>query len=83
MDFPGSRSTSEMAQYVIRNFQWDLCRVAFPPSPPPNDFHGLCPSYDLAMAEEGAQCFELPELPQVIFHAMLLSKAERLGVLHG
>ena len=29
------------------------------------------------------QRFELPELPQVIFYATLLNKAERLGVLPG
>jgi len=35
------------------------------------------------MAEEAAGCFELPELPQVIFYAMLLNEAVKLGVLHG
>ena len=35
------------------------------------------------MAEEAARRFELPELPQVIFYAMLLNEAERLGVLYG
>jgi len=35
------------------------------------------------VAKEAAQCFELPELPQVIFYAMLLNDVERLGILHG
>ncbi|KAJ8435910.1 LOW QUALITY PROTEIN: hypothetical protein Cgig2_010029 [Carnegiea gigantea] len=47
------------------------------------DFQALCPSYKLAVAEEAAWCFELPELPQAIFYAMLLNEAGRLGVLYG
>ena len=35
------------------------------------------------MAEEVAEYYELPELPQVIFYTMLLNKVERLGVLQG
>ncbi|KAJ8434801.1 LOW QUALITY PROTEIN: hypothetical protein Cgig2_033751 [Carnegiea gigantea] len=61
----------------------DRCGVAFPPLPLPKDFQALCPSYELAMVEEAAKHFELPELPQVIFYAMLLDETERLGVLHG
>ncbi|KAJ8419343.1 hypothetical protein Cgig2_003520 [Carnegiea gigantea] len=35
------------------------------------------------MAEQAAEYYELPELLQVIFYAMLLNEAEKLGVLHG
>ncbi|KAJ8420065.1 hypothetical protein Cgig2_028999 [Carnegiea gigantea] len=35
------------------------------------------------MAEQAAEYYELPELPQVIFNAMLLNEAEKLGVPHG
>ena len=35
------------------------------------------------MAEQAAEHYELPELPQVIFYAILLNEAEKLGVLHG
>ncbi|KAJ8426194.1 hypothetical protein Cgig2_008911 [Carnegiea gigantea] len=35
------------------------------------------------MAEQAAAYYELPELPQAIFYAMLLNEAEKLGVLHG
>ncbi|KAJ8447165.1 hypothetical protein Cgig2_022894 [Carnegiea gigantea] len=83
MAFPRSLSTSEMAEYVAYHFEWDRCGVAFPPFPLPNDFQALCPSYDLAVVEDAAQRFKLPKLPQVIFYAMLLNEAERLGVLHG
>ncbi|KAJ8434455.1 hypothetical protein Cgig2_025425 [Carnegiea gigantea] len=36
-----------------------------------------------AMNEFAAEYYELPELPQVIFYAILLNEAEKLGVLHG
>jgi len=35
------------------------------------------------VAEEATECYEFPELPWVILYAMLLNKAERLGVLQG
>ncbi|KAJ8419879.1 hypothetical protein Cgig2_007495 [Carnegiea gigantea] len=50
---------------------------------PPKDFRSLCPNFDLAMAEQVAEHYELPELPQAIFYVMLLNEAEKLGVLHG
>ena len=65
-----------MAGYVVRHFEWDQRRVAFPSSPLPKDFQALCPSYELAVAEETAEHFELLERPQVIFYAMLLNYAE-------
>ena len=67
----------------MHNFEWDRRGISFPLLPLPNDFQALCLSYEVAVAEEAAQCFQLPELPQVMFYAMLLSEAERLGVLHG
>jgi len=39
------------------------------PSPLLKDFQALCPSYELVMAEEAAEDYELLELPQVIFYA--------------
>ena len=83
MAFPRFLSTREMAECVVHHFEWDRRGVAVPPSPLPKDFQALCPSYELAVGKEAAGCFELPELPQVIFYAMLLNEAERLGVLHG
>ena len=52
MAFPRSLSTKEMTEYVIRHFAWDQRGLLFPPSPLPKDFQALCPSYELAMAEE-------------------------------
>ncbi|KAJ8441484.1 hypothetical protein Cgig2_011161 [Carnegiea gigantea] len=77
------RSLREMAKYIAYYFEWDWRGVAFPPSPLPKDFQALCSSYELAMAEEATRRFKLPELPQLIFYAMLLNEAERLGVFHG
>ncbi|KAJ8423083.1 hypothetical protein Cgig2_032283 [Carnegiea gigantea] len=74
MAFPYSLSTSEMARYVARNFEWERRGVSFPPLPLPNDFLALCSSYEHAMAKEAAQCFHFSKLPQVIFYAMLLRK---------
>ncbi|KAJ8444874.1 hypothetical protein Cgig2_029805 [Carnegiea gigantea] len=65
------------------HFEWGRHGVAFPPSPLSNDFQALCLSYEFAVAEEAARRFGLPKLPQVNFYAMLLNKAERLGVLYG
>ncbi|KAJ8429187.1 hypothetical protein Cgig2_028760 [Carnegiea gigantea] len=72
MTFPLSLSIRDMAEYVAYHFEWDR----------QGDFQALCPSFELAMAEEAAQRFKLPELSQVIFYAMLLNEAERLGVLY-
>ncbi|KAJ8438935.1 hypothetical protein Cgig2_012830 [Carnegiea gigantea] len=82
MAFLRSLSTKEMAKYVVRHFAWDRCGAAFPQSPLPKDFQALCPGYELAVAEEAAEDYELPELPQAIFYTMLLNEAERLGVLN-
>jgi len=38
--------------------------VTFPPLPLPKDFQTLCPSFELAVAEEAAKYYELPELPR-------------------
>ena len=78
---PRSLDTKAMAEYVTRHFAWDRCGVAFPPSPLPKDFQTLCPGFELAVAKEAAEYYELLELPQVVFDAMLQNNAERLGVL--
>ncbi|KAJ8420667.1 hypothetical protein Cgig2_025351 [Carnegiea gigantea] len=83
MAFPRSLDTKATSEFVIRRFSWDRREKAFPPSPLPKDFRTLCPDFDLAVAEQAAEYYELPELPQVIFYAMLLNEAEKLGVLHG
>ncbi|KAJ8443504.1 hypothetical protein Cgig2_016987 [Carnegiea gigantea] len=83
MAFSHSFDTKAMIEFVVRRFQWDWQGKAFLPSPFPKDFRSLCLDSDLATAEQAAAQFELPKLPQVIFYAMLLNVAKRLGVLHG
>ncbi|KAJ8451488.1 hypothetical protein Cgig2_017879 [Carnegiea gigantea] len=53
-----------MGELVTYHFSWDRCGIAFPPSPLPKDFQALCPGFELAMAEQAAEHYELPELPQ-------------------
>ncbi|KAJ8438368.1 LOW QUALITY PROTEIN: hypothetical protein Cgig2_027353 [Carnegiea gigantea] len=45
--------------------------------------YALCLSFELVVHREAAEYYELPELPQVIFNAMLLNESEKLGVLQG
>ena len=80
MAFSRSLDTKVMGN-VIHHFAWDYHGVAFLPSPFLKDFQALCPSFEVAVAEEATEYYELPELPQVMFYAMLLNKAERLWVL--
>ncbi|KAJ8430746.1 hypothetical protein Cgig2_009637 [Carnegiea gigantea] len=72
-----------MSEFVIHRFLWDRRGKAFPTSPLPKDFRSLCPDFDLATTEQAAAHYELPELSQAIFYAMLLNEAEKLGMLHG
>ncbi|KAJ8438252.1 hypothetical protein Cgig2_030617 [Carnegiea gigantea] len=69
-----------MGEFVARHFLWDQRGIAFSPSPLPKDFQTLCPGFELAVAEQAAEYYELPELPQVIFYAMLLNEVERLRI---
>ncbi|KAJ8430981.1 hypothetical protein Cgig2_027694 [Carnegiea gigantea] len=64
MAFPRCLDTKAMSEYVTRHFAWDQHGIAFLPSPLPKDFQTLCPGFDLAVAEEAAEYYELPELPQ-------------------
>ncbi|KAJ8434808.1 hypothetical protein Cgig2_033530 [Carnegiea gigantea] len=68
MAFPCSLDNKAMAEYITCHFAWDR--------------HGaLCLSFELTVAKEAAEYYELPELSQVIFYTMLLNEAERLGVV--
>ncbi|KAJ8420506.1 hypothetical protein Cgig2_015270 [Carnegiea gigantea] len=69
MAFLRSLDTKAMGEYATRHFAWDRRG-------------GLCLSFELAVAEGAVEYYELPDLPQLIFYAMLLSEAERLGDEH-
>ena len=51
MAFPRSLDTKAMSAYVTRHFAWDRYGIAFPPLPVPENFHTLCPRFELAVAE--------------------------------
>ncbi|KAJ8421649.1 hypothetical protein Cgig2_019222 [Carnegiea gigantea] len=52
------------------------------PRPLPKDFHVLCPCFSLFEAEGATADFELTEIVQATFYAMLLNKAVEMGVAH-
>ncbi|KAJ8445935.1 LOW QUALITY PROTEIN: hypothetical protein Cgig2_009864 [Carnegiea gigantea] len=62
--------TKAMSEFIIRRFSWD--RRGEGPVTPLKRFSVLA-----------AEHYELPELPHVIFYAMLLNEVEKLGVPHG
>ncbi|KAJ8434070.1 hypothetical protein Cgig2_007585 [Carnegiea gigantea] len=70
-----------MGEFVLHHFSWDRRGKAFPSSPLPKNFRTLCSDFELVVAKQVAKNYGLPELPQVIFYAMLLYEAERPGVL--
>ena len=81
MAFPRSLVPKAMGEYITRHVAWDRRGIAFPLSPLLKDFQTLCPGFELTVGEQAAKYYELPELRQVIFYAMLQYKAERLWVL--
>ncbi|KAJ8429990.1 hypothetical protein Cgig2_033915 [Carnegiea gigantea] len=73
----------EMADYIRESFIWCWRRATRPPRPLSEDYHVLCPRFSLPEAEGAAADFELPEMVQATFYAMLLNEAIELGVVHG
>ena len=70
-----------MALYVLDNFEWYRKEVVFSSKPLLYDYEELCPDFNLVVAEEHAQIYELLELPQVVLMVLLLNDAVKLGVL--
>ncbi|KAJ8435553.1 LOW QUALITY PROTEIN: hypothetical protein Cgig2_015408 [Carnegiea gigantea] len=64
------------------SFIWRWRSATRPPHPLPEDFHFLCPRFSLSEAEGAAADFELPEIVQATFYAMLLNEAIELSVAH-
>ncbi|KAJ8422958.1 LOW QUALITY PROTEIN: hypothetical protein Cgig2_031580 [Carnegiea gigantea] len=79
MTFLRSLDIKAMGEFVTRHFSWNRRGITFHPSSLPKDFQTLCLGFELAAAER----YEVLELPQVIFYAMLLNEAKRLRVLQG
>ncbi|KAJ8432114.1 LOW QUALITY PROTEIN: hypothetical protein Cgig2_027302 [Carnegiea gigantea] len=78
-----SPETEEMADCVRENLQWHWRSASRPPCPLPEDYRELCPHFALSKAEEAARDFELPEIVQATFYAMLLNDAIELGIVNG
>jgi len=64
---------------VRESFVWHWRRALRPPRPLPEDFHALYPRFSLFEAEGATVDFELPEMVQVTFYAMLLNEAIEPG----
>ncbi|KAJ8438699.1 hypothetical protein Cgig2_011882 [Carnegiea gigantea] len=58
-------------------------RASLQNQPLPYNYRELCPDFDLAVAEEYAQDYEVPKLPQATFYVMLLNDVVRLGIVSG
>ncbi|KAJ8432238.1 hypothetical protein Cgig2_007639 [Carnegiea gigantea] len=83
MAFPPLYDSREMAGYVKESFLWCWRRALRPPHPLLEDYYVLCPHFSLTEAEGAVADFELPEMVQVTFYAMLLNEAVELGVVCG
>ncbi|KAJ8438742.1 hypothetical protein Cgig2_020297 [Carnegiea gigantea] len=81
MAFPPFHDTEEMADHVRKTFKWHLRRASRPPHPLPEDYQDLCPSFTLSDAKEAARDFNIPEIVQAVFYAMLLYDAMELSMV--
>ncbi|KAJ8428833.1 hypothetical protein Cgig2_005898 [Carnegiea gigantea] len=82
MAFPSIYNTREVANYMRETFIWRWRSASRPPRPLLEDFHVLCLCFLLAEAESAAAEFELPEIVQATFYAMLLNDSVELGMAH-
>ncbi|KAJ8421484.1 hypothetical protein Cgig2_014962 [Carnegiea gigantea] len=78
-----SPSTEEVADNVRETFRWHWRSASHPLRPLPEDYRELCPCFTLSEAEEAAHDFNLPEMVQATFYAMLLNDAMELGIASG
>ncbi|KAJ8433284.1 hypothetical protein Cgig2_014193 [Carnegiea gigantea] len=54
--------------------------ISRPPQQLPENYHGLCPYFDIDKAEESARDFRIPETTPAVFYSMVLNDAVELGV---
>ncbi|KAJ8425255.1 hypothetical protein Cgig2_015862 [Carnegiea gigantea] len=79
--FPNFTGTEQAAEYVWDTLRWPLRESsALCPNPLPKDYHGLCLGFDLGVATQYAHNFNIPEMVQAIFYAMVLNDAVELGL---
>ncbi|KAJ8437188.1 hypothetical protein Cgig2_007538 [Carnegiea gigantea] len=65
----------------IRPLQGNFQGAAHPPRPLPENYHDLCLYFDLAVVEEAARDFRIPEMIQAVFYAMVVNETLELGIL--
>ncbi|KAJ8429441.1 hypothetical protein Cgig2_021093 [Carnegiea gigantea] len=82
MAFPPIYRTREMTNYMRESFIWHSRSALHLPRPLLEDFRVLCPRFSLFEAEGATADFELPEIVQVTFYAILLNEEVELGVAH-
>ncbi|KAJ8422560.1 hypothetical protein Cgig2_005758 [Carnegiea gigantea] len=71
----------QAADYVRDNFRWALKEPSAPgPKPLPSDYHGLCLRFDLGVATRYAHDSNILEMVQIIFYAMVIDDAAKLGL---
>ncbi|KAJ8448595.1 hypothetical protein Cgig2_010482 [Carnegiea gigantea] len=83
MAFPPLYDTREMADFMRGSFRWHWRIAICPPHPLPEDYQDLCLRFTLSDAERAALDFELPEMVQVTFYAILLNDDVELGIVSG
>ncbi|KAJ8427248.1 hypothetical protein Cgig2_023914 [Carnegiea gigantea] len=77
MVFSDFLSIKQAADYAKETFKG---AVRTPRSLPMSHYE-LCPHFNIAVAEEAARDFRIPEMIQGIFYAMVVNEALKLGVL--
>ena len=83
MAFPPLYDTKKMADFVRESIRWCGRRATRLPRPLPDDYQDLYPCFSLLEAERAVLDFELPEMVQATFYAMLLNDAVELGIVSG
>jgi len=70
-----------MVDHVRETFKWHLRKASRPPRPLPKDHWDLCLSFTLTDAEEAAHDFDIPEIVQATFYAMVVNDVVELSVV--
>ncbi|KAJ8438624.1 hypothetical protein Cgig2_017962 [Carnegiea gigantea] len=81
MAFPPFHDTVEMANYFRETFKWHLRGASHLLRPLLEYYQDLCPSFTLSDTDEAACDFDIPEIVQATFYAMVVKDAVQLSVL--
>jgi len=81
MAFPHLHDTGEMANFMRKSFRWPWRSATCPSRPLPDDYRDLCPHFTLSNEESAAVDFELLEIIQVTFYAILLNDDVELDIV--